>query len=340
MIGTDDQPRNSRMKSTPLPSGSPRSRTTRSGLRVPASISPCFIVSASTMCQPSPSIAVRTKRRICRSSSTSSAVGVARSWSGERAARTTRHFRCPRSGGVAGGVAERKGEQKRAPRRRGSFSAQILPRCASTIARLIASPSPTPGVADSRSPRVNFSKIASSCLSAVPGPWSLTRTSRSRPAPPRPADQSAGRCVLSCIFEQVVRARARSASRRTRPAAGPARAGLDAAMRRAPSRRLERAPTTSSNGCHSRRSFTSPLWIRAMSSRLLTIALIRCASTTIACADLELLPRQRRLGSGNDSASPTRAASGVRRSCESADSSELRSRSDSIRNSACCATST
>ncbi|MNN46046.1 hypothetical protein D3C81_1604090 [compost metagenome] len=40
------------------------------------------------------------------------------------------------------------------------------------------------------------------------------------------------------------------------------------------------------------------------------------------------------------SAMPIRLVSGVRRSCETAASSELRRRSDSIDNSACCATST
>ncbi len=40
----------------------------------------------------------------------------------------------------------------------GRLLAQILPECDAMIARQIASPRPTPGVADSRSPRVNFLK--------------------------------------------------------------------------------------------------------------------------------------------------------------------------------------
>jgi len=41
-----------------------------------------------------------------------------------------------------------------------------------------------------------------------------------------------------------------------------------------------------------------------------------------------------------DSARPTRTVSGVRKSCDSAASNELRKRSDSIRTKASCATST
>src|SRR3984893_9059734 len=63
------------MKSIPSPSGNPKSRMMRSGLRVPASVNPCRKVSVSTTLHPSASKAVRTKRRICRSSSTSIATG-------------------------------------------------------------------------------------------------------------------------------------------------------------------------------------------------------------------------------------------------------------------------
>jgi hypothetical protein len=40
MTGTPDQPRKSRKNSTPSPSGKPRSRMIKSGLRVPASVNP------------------------------------------------------------------------------------------------------------------------------------------------------------------------------------------------------------------------------------------------------------------------------------------------------------
>ena len=99
-------------------------------------------------------------------------------------------------------------------------------------------------------------------------------------------------------------------------------------------------PTISSIDCHSTRSRIAPLWMRAMSSRLVTMSLIRVASSRMAaaisvCCELNA-GRLRRMVS----ASPTSAASGVRRSCDSAASSELRRRSDSICTVACCATST
>src|SRR6202521_5783111 len=61
---------------------------------------------------------------------------------------------CGRSGAVPSGSVN----ENLAPPA-GLFSAQIFPLCASTMARQIAKPRPTPEVADSRSPRVNFSKI-------------------------------------------------------------------------------------------------------------------------------------------------------------------------------------
>jgi len=82
--------------------------------------------------------------------------------------------------GIAGGVPSGSANTKRAPPA-GSFSAQILPRCASTMARLMVRPRPTPGVADSRAPRVNFSKIVSSLPGARPGPLSATLTCISAP---------------------------------------------------------------------------------------------------------------------------------------------------------------
>jgi hypothetical protein len=96
-------------------------------------------------------------------------------------------------------------------------------------------------------------------------------------------------------------------------------------------------PTTSSSGCQARFSCTAPASSRAMSSRLFISAFMRTADcridATISC--------WRGVGWVNASVSarPTSDASGVRRSCEIADSSELRSRSDSICTVLLCATS-
>ena len=80
--------------------------------------------------------------------------------------------------------------------------------------------------------------------------------------------------------------------------------------------------------------------MRAMSSRLSTSALILRASSAIAFAVSSCVPASAGFVISSDSANPISAASGVRTSCESADRSELRSRSDSIWISACWATST
>src|SRR5579862_3922379 len=61
-------------------------------------------------------------------------------------------------GGMSGGVPRGRVKRNCAPPP-GFSCAQMRPLCASIMARLMASPSPTPGVADSRAPRVNFSKI-------------------------------------------------------------------------------------------------------------------------------------------------------------------------------------
>ena len=77
-----------------------------------------------------------------------------------------------------------------------------------------------------------------------------------------------------------------------------------------------------------------------MSSRLLTCELIRSAASRIARATAALRPSASGVSSASESAMPTSAASGVRKSCEMAASSELRSRSDSICTVVFCATST
>src|SRR5271163_4664933 len=57
---------------------------------------------------------------------------------------------------VCGGAPNGNRNTKRAPPP-GRVSARISPPCASTIARQIASPRPTPGLADSVTPRTNLS---------------------------------------------------------------------------------------------------------------------------------------------------------------------------------------
>ena len=72
------------------------------------------------------------------------------------------------------------------------------------MARQIARPRPTPEVADSRSPRVNFSKIASSCPSAEPGPLSRHRDQQilARGCGREP-HRAAGRRVLGGVLQQI-----------------------------------------------------------------------------------------------------------------------------------------
>ena len=76
-----------------------------------------------------------------------------------------------------------------------------------------------------------------------------------------------------------------------------------------------------------------------MSSRLFTSAFMRWADCRMASVTLRCASLKTGGVSSSASASPTSEASGVRRSCEMADSSELRRRSDSICTVLLCATS-
>ena len=98
-------------------------------------------------------------------------------------------------------------------------------------------------------------------------------------------------------------------------------------------------PTTSSSGCHCRLSCTAPDSSRAISSRLLTSAAMRIAELRIDRTSSRCSSVGGGLVSWTVSASPTSEASGVRRSWEMVDSSELRKRSDSICTVVFCATS-
>ena len=218
------------------------------------------------------------------------------------------------------GARSRRGSCRRAPRRwRGRSPGR----------------GPTPGVALSFAPRSNFSKmrlLAARRQARARG----RRPDHDTVSPAAPAldlDRRARRRVLGGVLQQVAQhpldqhgvERAAAAGRRqrhVRPGARRARARRRA--QRAADHFFQRLPlpvqlhlrpppaAPCRAGCSPARSCAAP----ARGSRA---AISRCC---------------RPVGGGSvsasESASPTSAASGVRRSCEMADSSELRSRSDSI----------
>ncbi len=152
-------------------------------------------------------------------------------------------------------------------------------------------------------------------------------------------DGRARRRVLGGVFQQVDQHPLDAARRRTSPAAGrpagPASADARPVSRSSPCSAL---PTISSSDCQSWRSFSSPDCRRAISSRLSTRRVVRSAWSRIASARLGMRATATRPArSVSVSARPTSAVSGVRRSCDSAASSELRRRSDSILISVSCA---
>ena len=227
---------------------------------------------------------------------------------------------------------------KRAPPPAAVARAQIVPPCASTIARQIARPRPTPGIADSLSPaRELVEQRCASWPAGRPGPSSHTRhfdriLTGLRGV--RPIGGS-GRRVLGRILEQVDEHALDQHTRRSEAAAGRrADRELDAVagQRRFERRRAHCRPASSSD-CQSRLQLHARrLCSRAISSRLLTSS---CSAARLVA---DRRRRSRMLASrgaaaisiDSVSASPTSAVSGVRRSCDSAASSELRSRSDSI----------
>ena len=162
-MGTADQPRRSRTTSTPSRSGRPRSRMTRSGLRVPASIRPRSPVAASTTWQPSASSAVRTKRRICGSSSMTTTVGEA-----------ARGVSIRPPPGTTGRLARRQGDDEA-----GAALGAVL-RPDRPLVRLDDGAHDGQAQADARPPadsswpRVNFSNRLSSLPGGSPGPLSAT----------------------------------------------------------------------------------------------------------------------------------------------------------------------
>ena len=190
---------------------------------------------------------------------------------------------------ACGGSPRGSSMVKRAPPP-GRVSPVMRPPCASTIARQIARPRPTPGVALSLRPRSNIWKIASSRCLGRPGPWSSTNTLTRSPAAAAlisigvpggvylPAFSSrlhstrSNSAASMCSKRQVRRA----ASTRTRRASS------------VPSMARKALPIASSSGSHCRFSCTWPDCRRAMSSRLLTCELMRSAASRIEPRELGL----------------------------------------------------
>ena len=134
MIGTSVHSRRRFTTSTPSMSGRPRSRITTSGRRVPTSTRPFDPVSASNSSMPCGGSTVRSRRRICGSSSISTTSGCGSLIAARRS------LRFPASVRPAASAAEARSVKRTPPSAR--FSAQMRPRCASTIARQMASPRP------------------------------------------------------------------------------------------------------------------------------------------------------------------------------------------------------
>eukprot|EP01022_Parablepharisma_sp_SALTPOND_P006709 TRINITY_DN12717_c1_g1_i1.p1 TRINITY_DN12717_c1_g1~~TRINITY_DN12717_c1_g1_i1.p1 ORF type:complete len:1877 (-),score=641.20 TRINITY_DN12717_c1_g1_i1:7532-13162(-) len=330
-MGTLLQLRISVMTCLPSPSGRPRSRMIRSGLRVPASVTPSRAVLASWTMKPSCSSALLTSLRICGSSSMKTMLPACSC------------MMCPYSSGRAGCVSTGSVKQTVAPCPASCGAIQILPWCASMMARQIASPRPTPGVVDSLSPRVNFSKACCAMAGGKPRPWSLTQTLTW--VVPSLASTWAEMAMPLPGGEYLMAFSTRLASTRSSSTASTRNSGRSDAMRVStwrPSSALESSlsadPVNSSRAFHWRFRVTTPACRRAMSSRLFIRPTIFCDCSLMVRAMARASSSSRALAAST-SALPTSEVSGVRRSCEMADKSELRKRSDSIVTSASWATS-
>src|SRR5260221_5562116 len=167
----------------------------------------------------------------------------------------------------------------------GPRSARIFPRWASTMARLMASPRPTPGVADSRSPRANFSNIASSEPGTSPGPLSATmmrsRSPRTEPSMRVSLPFGVYLAAFSKILTRTRSNNTASISTSGRSAGRSMRSVCAASNCPSAATAL---PTTSSSGCHWRLSLTFPPRSLAQSSRLLAHAFIPIDSSPTALA--------------------------------------------------------
>src|SRR5471030_1850493 len=255
--------------------------------------------------------------------------------------------------GTGGAASTGKVNQKRAPWTCGSgrlsssrLFAPIVPPCACTIARQIESPSPMPGFADSFSPRVNFSNTRSSMFAGKPGPLSsiYTRTNglpfASVLSAPMTSFDPGGVyfAAFSSRFEKSRSISTASSCRNGRSAGKRTSTGRPLNTRR---HARSAAPTVSSRSDHCRFSRRPPACKRAMSSKFVTMLVMRSDSSWIAAINSALAgERVSPRASASMDANPTMVVSGVRKSCEIADSSELRRRSDSMLTSASRAIST
>ncbi len=273
-------------------------------------------VSASSTRKPCAASEARRKRRICGSSSITSTSGprslvtpFAPPGSGER-----RRF----AGG--GAHAEQRTASRRGSRARSSRRARR-----DAAADREAEP-------DARPPRARAAHefLEDARLAAGAGGRARDPRPRSRlPSTPRIARdldrRSVGRRVLGAFSSRFTS----SCSISTGSTESSGRSGSSATRTSRPRERLlERVsaePTISSSGTHSRRSATAPDSSRVMSSRLATRRSRRSASSQIVSTQLAAARRRRApRRSRSELAAPVIAASGVRRSCETAASSELR----------------
>ena len=158
------------MKSTPSPSGKPEVEHDEIGLARARFDQPLAAPSRPrTPCQPSPPARRGRSAGSARSSSTTTTQRARLSH-----AAPPLSVASPAPPRSAGGAPSGSVKRERVRRRRPVLGAEIVPPCASTIARQIASPSPTPGVARFALRRaMNISKSFFLPPVGKPGPSSL-----------------------------------------------------------------------------------------------------------------------------------------------------------------------
>ena len=219
--------------------------------------------------------------------------------------------------------------------------AVMSPPCACTMARQMARPSPTPGALDSFSPRLNLRNKSSASPFGKPGPLSATVTRIFSPISFAPNVMGVpGGVYLAAFSNRFTSTRSSSTPspyNNGRSAGNSTRTGCAFSAEA-----IERIalPANSSSDCQSRFKVIVPLCRRAMSSKLLTNCVMRSACVVIASASICSTESCRASASASVSDMPISAVNGVRKSCDSAASSELRSRSVSIASSVSCATDT
>ena len=207
-----------------------------------------------------------------------------------------------------------------------------------------------PGLADSFSPRVNFSKTRASMPAGSPGRY--RRRARARTTC-RLRVRDAARRSSSGVPGACISRRSRTGSRRAAPSAP--HPGAAAADRRAatPAPDVLRQHALAAPQRGADRFFEHrPLPVQLQAAGLQPRHVEQIRDDAASCAALlRGSLRDQFLGRivgdcggsrarASIDAKPTIDVSGVRRSCEIADSSELRKRSDSMLTSASCAIST